>query len=155
MRTELFAAHRLLRHRTEARAEDFNCLLAEATEMDMVYLDPPYQGTSVGRDSRYIKGVSRDAVIHALEDLNERGVPFILSYDGSSGSRHYGEPLPEELARQIRLNVGQSSQATLNGVLETTIESLYVSQRLADNTVATNVCLGDFSRQSALFPSLQ
>lgn len=155
MRVELFAAHRLLRNRTEARASDFSCLLAEATDSDMVYLDPPYQGTSDGRDSRYIQGVSRDTIIRALADLNERGVQFILSYDGSCGNRSYGEPLPAELASQICLDVGRSSQATLNGVVGTTIESLYISNGLADTSVARNVCLADFSRQSTLFASLQ
>ena len=154
MRDELFAAHRLLRNRTSARASDFSCLLAEATESDMVYLDPPYQGTSDGRDSRYIQGVSRAAIIRALTNLNERRVPFILSYDGSCGNRTYGDPLPGELARQICLDVGRSSQATLNGVSGTTIESLYISHGLADKSVAKNVCLADFSRQSLLFASL-
>jgi DNA adenine methylase len=138
MRAELFAAHRLLKNRTVARASDFSGLLAETTDSDMVYLDPPYQGTSDGRDSRYIQGVSRDTIIQALADLNERGVQFILSYDGSCGNRSYGEPLPAGLARQICLDVGRSSQATLNGVVGTTIESLYISHGLADTSVARN-----------------
>lgn len=155
MRVELFAAHRLLRNRTVARAGDFSCLLAETADSDMVYLDPPYQGTSDGRDSRYIKGVSRDVIIRALSDLNERRVQFILSYDGSSGNRTYGEPLPAELARQICLDVGRSSQATLNGVVGTTIESLYISHGLEDTRIGRNVCLADFSRQSSLFAQIQ
>ncbi len=151
MRLELLGAHRVLAHRTEVRAADFSTLLEVATESDLVYLDPPYQGTSDGRDSRYIAGVPREAISNLLEDLNRRGVQFILSYDGSSGTRSYGEPLSSELAHQIRLDVGRSSQATLNGTSDRTVESLYLSHGLADSTAPRDVCLQDYARQSLLF----
>jgi DNA adenine methylase len=151
MRAELLGAHRILADRSEVRAADFVALLKVAKDSDLVYLDPPYQGTSDGRDSRYIAGVSREAVLDLLTDLNRRGIEFILSYDGSSGGRCYGEPLSEDVAHQIRLDVGRSSQATLNGTSDRTVESLYLSYGLADMAAPRDVCLNDFARQSVLF----
>jgi DNA adenine methylase len=124
MRSELYGAHALLHGRSESRCADFAALLAEARETDLIYMDPPYQGTSDGRDQRYIRGLGRDRVIAALEDLNSRGIQFILSYDGSLGEKSYGSSLPESLARQLLLDVGRSSQATLNGGSDVTVESL-------------------------------
>jgi len=62
MRSELFAAHRALSGHCEAVHDDFFSIFLKANEGDFFYLDPPYQGTSVGRDARYIGGVSRDKI---------------------------------------------------------------------------------------------
>jgi DNA adenine methylase len=134
MRKELLAAHRLLHGKTRAVCADFLELFETARAGDFFYLDPPYQGTSEGRDSRYIGGVTRQRMIEGLNVLNERGIPFILSYDGSCGDRTYGDRLPRELASRILLDVGRSSQATLNGQDHLTIESLYVSHNVIPAT---------------------
>ena len=151
MKAELFAAHHVLKGRAECRCSDFSELLAEARETDLVYMDPPYQGTSVGRDQRYIQGVHRETVVAALEDLNCRGIQFILSYDGSLGDKSYGPALPTPLAHQLHLDVGRSSQATLNGSSDVTIESLYISHGLVGDEKPTAMSLRDFSPQFALF----
>jgi DNA adenine methylase len=130
MRKELFAAHRLLHGKAQTVCADFLEVFEAAQPRDFFYLDPPYQGTSEGRDSRYIGGVTRDRMIEGLNILNERGIPFILSYDGSCGDRTYGDRLPREIASRILLDVGRSSQATLNGQDHVTIESLYVSHNV-------------------------
>lgn len=139
MRKELAWAHQLLHGRSEAICTDFMELFQKSQPGDFFYLDPPYQGTSEGRDSRYIGGVTRERMIEGLSVLNERGTPFILSYDGSCGDRTYGERLPNELASRVLLDVGRSSQATLNGSDHVTIESLYISHNLVpaggDNAV--------------------
>jgi DNA adenine methylase len=135
MKAELFAAHQVLAGRCRAVHADFLSLFLAAEEGDFFYLDPPYQGTSEGHDQRYVAGVSRSQIIEALSILNEKHIPFILSYDGSCGERDYGDPLPSNVARRILLNVGRSSQATLNGRDDVTIESLYVS-RLIPSTRA-------------------
>jgi DNA adenine methylase len=83
MRDEIEAAHRLLDGKCEVRCGDYKTTVETATPSDIIYMDPPYQGTSEGRDSRYLKGVQRADLIATLERLNERGVQFILSYDGS------------------------------------------------------------------------
>lgn len=151
MKAELFAAHRILAGNSQAVHGDFSPLFLSAKEGDFFYLDPPYQGTSEGRDQRYIAGVSRDRIIGALAILNEKRIPFILSYDGSCGERNYGNPLPQSIAHRILLDVGRSSQATLNGRDETTIESLYVSHFIPDSRKTTTLSLDDFAAQATLF----
>jgi DNA adenine methylase len=151
MKAELLAAHRVLAGRCQATHGDFLTLFLNAEEGDFFYLDPPYQGTSDGRDQRYIAGVSRDRMIEALTILNEKRIPFILSYDGFCGERNYGEPLPSKVAHRILLDVGRSSQATLNGRDDVTIESLYVSHCIPATRKATTFSLGDFAEQATLF----
>jgi DNA adenine methylase len=145
MKAELFAAHRVLSGRCQAMHGDFLTLFLNAEEGDFFYLDPPYQGTSEGRDQRYIAGVSRDRMIEALTMLNQKRIPFILSYDGSCGERKYGDPLPATVAHRILLDVGRSSQATLNGRDDVTIESLYVSHFIPATRKATTFSLSDFA----------
>jgi DNA adenine methylase len=131
---EIAAAHRLLRGRTQAFCADFEDLLREARKDDLVYMDPPYQGTSDGRDRRYISGVERQRLIRVLDELNRRGVQFLLSYDGRSGEKEYGDALPTELrVHRVFIDAGRSSQATLNGKNLKTVESLYVSSGLSEH----------------------
>lgn len=151
MTAELLAAHKILRGKCQTVCGDFLSLFVTAEQGDFFYLDPPYQGTSGGRDQRYISGVSRDRMVEALTILNERHVPFILSYDGFCGNRNYGEPLPPKVARRILLDVGRSSQATLNGRDDVTVESLYVSHLIPANSERTNLSLEDFAEQAVLF----
>jgi DNA adenine methylase len=140
MSSEIMAAHRLLHGKCEVRPGDYRNALDAATANDLVYMDPPYQGTSEGRDSRYIKGVERDDLISALRMLNRRGVQFILSYDGACGDKTYGEALPDDLGmRRILVDAGRSSQATLNGRDHRTVESIYVSAGLAQNISAPEI----------------
>lgn len=151
MKAELLAAHGILAGRGKSVSGDFLSLFLSAQEGDFFYLDPPYQGTSEGRDQRYIAGVSRDRMIAALTILNEKHVPFILSYDGSCGERNYGEALPTAVAYRISLDVGRSSQATLNGRDDVTVESLYVSHLIPAIRKETNLSLDDFAEQALLF----
>ncbi|MDD5272272.1 MAG: DNA adenine methylase [Methylovulum sp.] len=153
MKEELFAAHRVLAGRSQAVYGDFFSMILSAQKGDFFYLDPPYQGTSEGRDQRYISGVSRDRMVEALAVLNEKRIPFILSYDGFCGERNYGDPLPEAVAHRILLDVGRSSQATLNGRNDVTIESLYVSHCIPviREVNRPTRSLGDFAEQATLF----
>jgi DNA adenine methylase len=128
MRREIFGAHALLNRRSEARAADFRETLAEVRADDVVYMDPPYQGISGGRDRRYFQGVALHDLVTELNRLNVRGVPFLLSYDGTCGDRAYGAELPKELDLvRVPLRAGRSTQSTLAGRAEITVESLYVS----------------------------
>lgn len=131
MRLQILGAASLLRRNTRVLDGDFAATLADATPDDLVYMDPPYEGTSVGVDRRYHQGMVRDRLIGELSALNHRGVAWILSYDGRCGDKRYGDYLPDHLdAQRIELHAGRSSQATLNGRAEVTIESLYVSHAL-------------------------
>lgn len=132
MRREILGAHALLGTRARTSSLDFEQVLAETSSSDLVYMDPPYEGTTVGRDKRYVQQVARARLERSLASLVERRVPFLLSYDGSTGGRSYGPPLPERLGLlRLGLVAGPSSQATLNGRRELTIESLYVSPAIA------------------------
>lgn len=131
MRGEIADAAGLLRGRSTVTCADFGELLAEATPRDLVYMDPPWEGTSKGTDKRYRDGLTRERLVLVLEDLHRRGVPYLLSYDGRHGDKQYGERLPDSIgADRLELDAGRSSQATLNGRDVTTYESLYVSTSL-------------------------
>lgn len=122
----------ILKGRTEFRVGDWRTTTEDAQSSDFVYMDPPYLGTSVGHDRRYFQQLSHDDLVRGLADLGDRRIPFALSYDGTTGGRAYGPPLPKSLGlTQLSLNAGVSSQATLNGRREETIESLYLAPGLA------------------------
>ena len=121
----------LLRGRARFVAADFRAQLKDVTHDDLVYLDPPWLGTTEGSDKRYVSGLSRDRLIKALRRLNNVGAAWVLSYDGRLGSKRYGPPLPENLgALHLEIDAGRSSQSTLSGRAERTFESLYVGPGL-------------------------
>lgn len=147
MAREIHGAFVLLRGRVSLVSGDFEKCLADASPKDLVYLDPPWQGTSEGPHKRYHQGLSQERLVDVLRDLNHRRVPFILSYDGRCGDKQYGKPLPTDLELvHLELDAGRSSQATLVGRAENTIESLYVSNAL----VAVPNAKGRRKRQLAL-----
>lgn len=125
----IFGASQLLRERVEFREGDWLHTSADAAASDFVYLDPPYLGTSIGRDKRYHRQLGQADLVEGLARLRARGVRFALSYDGSTGDKHYGPPLPEHLGlTRLAIEAGRSAQATLAGRDERTIESLYLPQ---------------------------
>nr|WP_304322958.1 DNA adenine methylase [Bifidobacterium catenulatum] len=134
MAKNIMMIHALLHGRTQVTSMDYKDILAECCTGDVVYMDPPYQGTSGKKDSRYIAGVSVDELEKELHVLDRREIPYILSYDGVCGDKSYGRDLDPALqCRKLLLNAGRSSQATLNGINATTFEALYVSDRLTKN----------------------
>lgn len=125
---------KLLKGKTTFTNIDYREVLRMAKPGDLVYMDPPYQGTSNKdntRDNRYIQGVDFDEFVEALHDLNQRGVNYIVSYDGMTGDRQIGNMLPDSLnLTHIFINAGLSAQSLLNGKKEITFESLYLSPNL-------------------------
>ena len=122
----------ILGDRVEFRVGDWRDTTSDARSDDFLYMDPPYLGTSIGRDKRYHQQLTQEALIDGLTDLNMRKVRYALSYDGWTGAKEYGPPLPDHLRlTRLLLNAGVSSQSTLSGRKEETIESLYMSQGLA------------------------
>jgi DNA adenine methylase len=112
---------------------DYADLLLSADSRAVVYMDPPYQGTSGPRDGRYLVGLSRTAFVSELRKAVEGDVSFLISYDGTTGGRSYGDDLPGELGLlHLHLRAGTSSQSTLKGQAEETVESLYVSPALTE-----------------------
>lgn len=125
------AVSRLLKDKTTLYRGNFHECCADAGPSDLIYMDPPYQGTTYGRDKRYAAGLDREALIDALHDFDVRNVPYVLSYDGQHGEKTYGEPLPASvMADHLSIHAGRSSQATLSGRDDATIESVYVSHSL-------------------------
>jgi len=131
MRRELAGASSLLSGKAEVLEADYQVLLEMADPGDLVYLDPPYQGVSGGKDPRYIEGLDLTRLYDNLEALSRRDVPFVLSFDGSCGTKEYGVLIPAELRlTRVLVDAGVSSQATLAGRSERTIESVYLSHTL-------------------------
>lgn len=120
-----------LKGRAEFYSTDYREMLEKAQKGDIVYMDPPYQGVSNVRDSRYLSGLNFDEFVAAIDQLNSRGIDFLISYDGKCGEKQYGEDLPSELElEKVLLRAGLSSQSTLLGRKELTYEALYVSRGL-------------------------
>jgi DNA adenine methylase len=132
MREDILRVSQLLKGKTEILSNDYRHLLDMATADDLVYMDPPYQGTGVNGGFNYAGNIEFDNFVVSLFELNNRQVPFILSYDGRTGDKTYGNPLPERLnLTKIEINAGRSSQATLLNRREFTYEALYLSPTLA------------------------
>lgn len=105
--------------------------LVDAPRDALVYMDPPYQGTTDVPDHRYLTGLQRTPFVETLQRAVDNQVSFIVSYDVVTDDNKYGFKLPDELGLLHRHVVaGVSSQATLSGRSELTIESLYISPAL-------------------------
>ena len=136
MKVAILGAARLLKGRTEVRVGDWLETTKEAGASDFIYMDPPYLGTSIGRDKRYAHQMAQEPLIEGLTQFRNRGLRFALSYDGMTGEKVYGPPLPEALGlTRLLLHAGTSSQATLSGKKAETIESLYISPGLGEKKV--------------------
>lgn len=132
LKNRVEAAHRLLAGRTDARVADYAESLREAGPRDVIYMDPPYLGVSRSRDPRYHQGLDYDRFLGELDKANGRELRYLVSLDGHTGARDYGPPLPAELGlRRLELAAGRSSQATLLGRVEQTVEALYLSPALS------------------------
>lgn len=126
-----------LKGKTEFSSVDYREVTKMAKRGDIVYMDPPYQGVCTTRDSRYFSGICFDDFVECVDDLNSRGIDFVISYDGTCGEKQYGVDLPKELKlKKVMLNAGLSSQSLLLGRKEKTIEALYISPNLSDITTS-------------------
>lgn len=133
MRANIVRAAKVLSGKTRVYHCDYMETLNDAEPDDVIYLDPPYQGTSGERDSRYVKGMSYDEFCDGLSGLVRRGLSLIISYDGRVGQKVYGRRLPASLKlAHFEVNAGRSSQETLLGRDGVTYESLYLSECLLD-----------------------
>lgn len=131
MRRRLCSTSALLRRRTRLTSWDYKKVLNDCTEDDLVYMDPPYQGVGGNRDRRYFPRIDHDEFCNDLAKLNARHIMFVVSYDGRTGTKIYGKPLPDTLqSTHVEICAGRSTQATLLGRHEVTYESLYLSPAL-------------------------
>lgn len=133
MRKNILSVSHLLENLASIQSVDFRKVAYKANKKDLVYMDPPYQGTSFTRDHRYFNGLTYDSFVDALSEMNNRGISFIISYDGITGNKQHGKSLPSFLSlKHLHIHAGRSSQATLLGGNDETIESLYLSPALAE-----------------------
>ena len=131
MRRRINHASALLRQRTQLTSWDYKKVLNHCTTNDLIYMDPPYQGVCGNRDQRYLPKVDHDEFCDELSKLHDRNIIFAVSYDGRTGTKTYGEPLPGFLKlNQLEIRAGRSTQATLLGRSDVTYESLYLSSAL-------------------------
>ncbi|MDD3637201.1 MAG: DNA adenine methylase [Bacteroidales bacterium] len=132
MRNDILHVSNLLKDKATFYSVDYEAILDMATEADLVYMDPPYQGTAKNGGFRYMEDLNHENFIISLFKLNKRNIPFILSYDGRTDNKIYGEELPKELnLHKIEIDAGRSSIATLHSRNERTYEAVYISDNLA------------------------
>lgn len=154
MKDDIFAVSSLLKNKTILTSTDYKAVLKDATSKDLVYMDPPYQGVCMTGDPRYFSGIDFNEFMQELKNLNKKDVPFILSYDGRTGEKSYGQNLPDELEMyRLELEAGRSTQATLLGRDDVTYESVYLSRNLVEKLHLTpkEVVANHVIRQPALF----
>jgi DNA adenine methylase len=132
MRFDILNVSNLLKDKVTFHSVDYEKILDMATENDLVYMDPPYQGTAKNGGFRYMEDLNHENFVISLYKLNKRNIPFILSYDGRTDNKTYGEELPKELnLHKIEIDAGRSSIATLHSRNERTYEAVYISDDLA------------------------
>ena len=150
MRKNIVKVSSLLSGKVSMHAVDFRDIVFEATDEDLVYMDPPYQGTSFTRDHRYYDGISFEDFVDTLTTMNKKTISYIVSYDGITGNKKHGELLPNFLELQHHyVRAGRSTQATLLGRNKETLESLYLSPALCErleNKISSKI-IGGVPRQ--------
>lgn len=151
MREDILRVSQLLNGKIEFFSTDYSKILDSANPTDLIYMDPPYQGTGLNGGFNYAGNIEFDNFIVSLCELNNRDIPFILSYDGRTGDKTFGRPLPEDLNLvKIEINAGRSSQATLLSRSEITYEVIYLSPSLVSKIDLSKLTGKEF-QQTELF----
>ena len=154
MQEDILKVSQLLKGKTTCYAQDYQNILDFTTDNDLIYMDPPYQGTGVNGGFNYAGSIKFDNFVTSLFDLNNRNIPFILSYDGRTGSKTYGNPLPDSLnLTKIEINAGRSAQATLLKRNEITYEALYLSPALTSKIRLQKITSKETTYQTEIFVS--
>lgn len=155
MRDDILRVSQLLKGKTEVFSTDYSNILDLATPNDLVYMDPPYQGTGLNGGFNYSGNIEFESFVVSLFELNHKNVPYILSFDGRTGDKTYGNPLPENLnLKKIEINAGRSSQATLLSRNEITYEVIYLSPALVAK-IDMNKELEKLNFQTELFANYE
>lgn len=106
-------------------ADDYRNTTSTAQPGDIVYLDPPYFHTK----GRYFGTIDYDGFLEYLQDLNKRGIKYILSYDGVRGEKNYVVDLPQELyvRHEFILSGSSSFKKVMDKENLKVYESLYMN----------------------------
>jgi len=133
MRNNINRVSSLLKNRTILKSKNYRDIFKLVNKNDLIYMDPPYQGVCGNKDTRYLANIQFCEFITSLEELNQKDIKYIVSYDGRTGSKIHGKKLPAYLnLLQLDIEAGRSSQETLLGRKSSTIESLYLSPALLE-----------------------
>ena len=110
---------------TEFFAADYTVTTETAKAGDLIYLDPPYFHTK----GRYYGTIDFDTFLAYLEQLNSRGIKYMLSFDGSRGEDDFTVELPKELyKRHALIPSGNSSfKKVMDKESIPVLESLYLN----------------------------
>ena len=147
MRENILGVSHLLKGKSIFSSRNYRDVLELSTPDDLVYMDPPYQGVCGNRDTRYLAGIQFCEFVAELEELNNKSIKFIISYDGRTGKKMHGKKLPDHLElTHIEIEAGRSSQETLLGRNASTVESLYLSSALMDK-IGNNILIAPKQKQ--------
>lgn len=147
MRENILGVSHLLKGKSFFSSRNYRDVLELSTSDDLVYMDPPYQGVCGNRDTRYLAGIQFCEFVAELEELNNKSIKFIISYDGRTGKKMHGKKLPDHLElTHIEIEAGRSSQETLLGRNASTVESLYLSHALMDK-IGNNILIAPKQKQ--------
>lgn len=110
--------------------EFVNCsyekIFERCTENDFLYLDPPYMG--VKKNQMYFGEIDFESFFNNLEQLNNKGIRYVLSFDGKSGEKDNTYNVPKNCyINHIYIKSGNSSFKRVIGNNKHAIvyESLY------------------------------
>lgn len=105
---------------------DYRQTLENVKTGDLVFLDPPYNGTK----GRYIpQNFNFEEFYFELERLNNIGAKWVLTFDGMAGRRNYKSTIPSHLYKvQLGLPTGNSPFTKLMKTsLDSVVESVYLN----------------------------
>ena len=113
--------------------EFINCsyedIFKKCTDKDFVYLDPPYY--NVKKNTIYYGGLDFEKFFKELGELNNKGVKYLMSFDGKSGNEdNTCEIVPKEIYdKHVYIKSGNSSfkRVTGNDKHAMVYESLYMN----------------------------
>lgn len=103
--------------------QDYEETLNLVSKGDLVYFDPPYLHSK----NRYIDNLDVERFFKNLEYLNQKGVLWVLSFDGSRDEVEYNHEIPTDLFKQrLSSNTGLSRvQNLLSNKKQVVLESIY------------------------------
>lgn len=109
----------------EFMATDYTITTETAREGDLIYLDPPYFHTK----GRYYGTIDFDVFLAYLENLNIKGIKYMLSFDGIRGEDDFTIKLPKELYKRHEfIPSGNSSfKKVMDKESIQVLESLYLN----------------------------
>ncbi|MCI8746520.1 MAG: Dam family site-specific DNA-(adenine-N6)-methyltransferase [Lachnospiraceae bacterium] len=106
-------------------AQEYFETTKEAKRGDLVYLDPPYFHTK----GRYYGTIDFECFLSYLEFLNQKGIKYMLSFDGIRGNDNFTVNLPKELYKRHELI--PSGNSSFKKVIDKeniqVLESLYLN----------------------------